>query len=116
MKKLKHDIVLSIPKKVQEYTKEHFDDILPDKVTMEFYYKEDIFRDGLEWEVYNINIVELEDNFDIAINKMVMDMSRDVEEEGGGNVEEFIYHMVMKDIREEAEEQEARDFFEEISD
>ena len=45
-----------------------------------------------------------------------MDMSRDVEEGGGGSVEEFIYYMVMRNIREEVEEQEARDFFEEISD
>lgn len=116
MKKLKHDIILTIPEEVQEYVKKEFDDALPGKVTMEIYYKEDIFRDNIDWEVYNINIVELDDNFDILINKMVMDLSREIDEEGGGHIEEFIYHMVMNNIREEAEEQEARDFFEEISD
>lgn len=116
MKKLKHDVILTIPEEVQEYTKEHFDDDLPDKITIEIYHKEDIFRDGNDWEVYNINIIELEDSFDISINKMVMEIGRDIEEAGGDHIEEFIYHMVMKNIREEAEEQEARDFFEEISD
>jgi len=116
MKKLKNDIILTIPKEVQEYAEKEFGETFPDKVTMEFYYKEDINRDGMDWEVYNINIVELEDNFDISINKMVMDFSREIQEQGGGHVEEFIYEMVMKDIRQASEDREARDFFEEISD
>jgi len=115
MKKLEHDIVLTIPEEIlKEAQKECSDIPIIGKVTMEIYH--DYEHDDEEWEVYCIRVSELGDEFDIRIAKEAMDLSRIIEKQGGGCIEEFIYEMVMKMLRHDAEEREARDFFEDISD
>ncbi|KKN08990.1 hypothetical protein LCGC14_1051110 [marine sediment metagenome] len=45
-----------------------------------------------------------------------MDFSREIEENEGGPVEEFIIYMLIQQINEHEKEIEIRDFFMEISD
>ena len=114
MKKLKHNVILTVSKEVQEELKKDEDYEFPEmeKVTVEIYHLED--RENTE--VYKIKVPALDDDFDIEIDSDVMDISRQIEEEGGGSVEEFIFEIVMQTLHRDAEEKEARDFFEEISD
>lgn len=113
MRKLNHDMVIKIPKEVREALKNDEYDF-PDlhECVVEIYHVED--RE--ETEVYRIYIAALDDDFNIEINSMMMDISRQIEEEGGDHVAEFIMQMVMSLISQDAEEEEIRDFFEDISD
>ena len=115
MKKLEHDIELTVPKEVRDEALKH-DENFPDveKVTMEIYHEYE--KDDDYWEFYLIKIPVFEDEFTIKIASVMMDVSREIAEDGGGHVEEFIYEMVMSQVRQDAEESEARDFFEAISD
>lgn len=113
MRKLEHDMVIKIPTEVQEeLKKDEYDFPEMDECIVEIYHVED--RE--DTEVYRIYIEALDDDFNIEINSMVMDVSRQIQEEGGGAVEEFIMHMVMQNLHQDAEEEEKRGFFEEISD
>lgn len=113
MRKLEHDMVIKIPTKVQEeLKKDKYDFPELEECIVEIYHVED--RE--DEEVYRINIPALDDDFKIAINSAAMDVSRQIQEEGGGFIEEFIMHLVMQDLRRNAEEDEMRNFFEDISD
>jgi len=114
MKKLEHDIVLTVPKEVREHAikeDENFPDV--EKVIIEIYHEYE--KDDDYWEHYFIKISVLDDEFTIKIANIVMEISREIAENGGGSVEEFIYHMLMDQVRQDAEEKEVRDFFEDIS-
>ncbi len=117
MQKLKRDIVL--------HMNEDFRHLIEDegltfhkKITIEMYYVEDTYHDDTDWEVYLIKFIELEDDFDFLMNKDIMNVVRDIAErtDEDGAVENFIYDALMDNIKTEAEAEEARDFFEEISD
>lgn len=113
MRKLEHDLVIKIPSKVQEeLQKSEYDFPDLEECIVEIYHVED--RE--DEEVYRINIPALDDDFNIAINSVMMDVSRQIQEEGGGPIEEFIMHLVMGHLKQDAEEEEIRDFFEDISD
>ena len=122
MEKLKYNVILTIPEDVRDMAQKELNDkhnvdcVIPNKMTIEIYYKEEIIVDYLEWEVYNIKVIETNDTFDISILKIIMDNRREAEKNGDGYIEEFIYEMMMECIKIESNEQEARDFFEEISD
>ena len=104
-----------IPKEIYEEAQKECADIpFVEKITMEIYH--DYQNDDEKWEMYVIKIPEIGDEFDIKITNDVMELSRMIEKQGGGHIEEFIYAMVMKQIRQDVEEKEVRDFFEDISD
>lgn len=114
MRKLEHDILITVPeemrKELDKETSWDFSGI--EKFRVEIYHIEDID----DVEIYRIYIPELDDDFQIEINSLAMDISREIQEEGGGNIEEFIFQLALNHLKQIGEEQEARDFFDEISD
>lgn len=68
-----------------------------------------------EIEFYSIYNKEFDDTQKLNIDKWAMDTSRQIEEEGGGAVIEFLWLTYVNTIKKDAEEQDVRDFFEEIS-
>lgn len=105
------DIVIKIPEDIREEVKEYFD---YDQLTMRIERLED-YKDR---ERYSIHFLEEpdDDNIILQILSEAMDISREIEKNGGGPIEEFIIHILIKHIRKHQEEQEVRDFFMEISD
>ena len=114
MKKLDHDILVTIPEEVRKELDKTVTDgfVTPETFKVEIYHVEDTN----ETEIYRIYILELNDDFQIEITKDAMDISREIEKNGGGNIEEFIFRLALNHIDKMSEEQEARDFFDEISD
>lgn len=105
------DIVIKIPDEMREEIKQDFD---YDQLTLRINRLEDYH----DWERYSISFLEeqYEDDIILQIKSEAMDISREVEENGGGPVEEFIIYMLVEQIRKFEEEKEVRDFFMEISD
>lgn len=109
MKKLDHVINISIP----ENMKSDFD---VDSVIYEIYYMDDAEEDCLFWEVYGIKLQNTDDLIKIKILKIAMDFSREIEENGGGPIEEFIFRLFLNDVFKHIDEKNTRTFIEEISD
>lgn len=105
------DIVIEIPEEIREEIKEDFD---YDQLTMRI----ERLEDYKDWERYSIRFLEEqnEDDIILQIHSEAMDLSREIEKNGGGPVEEFIIYTLIEQIRKHEKEQEVRDFFMEISD
>jgi len=108
---MSHDIVIKIPEELREEIKKDFDH---DQLTLRIERLED-YKDQ---ERYSIHFLEEpdDDNIILQILSEAMDISREIEKNGGGPVEEFIIHILIAHIRKHEEEQETRDFLMEISD
>ena len=108
---MKNDIVIKIPEEIREEIKEDFDH---DQLTLRI----ERLENYRNWERYSIRFLEEQDEDDIIlqIHSEAMDISREIEEAGGGPVEEFIICMLIEQIKKHEEEREVRDFFMEISD
>ena len=113
MKRLR-DINLTIPKEAKALLEkdETFDFPLEEKILVEIYFVEATETD----EIYKIRIPDFDDDFDILVDAQAMEVSRLIEEGGGGSVEEFIMEMAFIALERASEEQKTREFFEEISD
>ncbi len=105
------NIVIKIPDEIREEIKEDFDH---DQLTLRI----ERLEDYKNWERYSIRFLEEQDEDDIIlqIQSEAMDISREIEKNGGGPVEEFIIYTLIEQIRKHEKEQEVRDFFMEISD
>ncbi len=105
------DIVIKIPEEIREEIKEDFD---YDQLTLRI----ERLEDYRNWERYSIRFLEEQDEDDIILQiySEAMDLSREIEEAGGGPIEEFIIHMLIQQIKKNEEEKEVRDFLMEISD
>lgn len=105
------DIVIKIPEEIHEEIKEDFNH---DQLTLRI----ERLEDYKDWERYSICFLEEQDEDDIIlqIQSEAMDISREIEEAGGGPIEEFIIHILIQQIKKHEEEREVRDFFMEISD
>lgn len=105
------DIVIKIPDQIREEIKQNFD---YDQLTLRI----NRLEDYQDWERYSIRFLEEqhEDDIILQIKSEAMDISREVEENGGGPIEEFIIYMLVQQIRKFEEKKEVRDFFMEISD
>lgn len=105
------NIIIKISDKIREEIKKDFD---YDQLTLRI----ERLEDYKDWERYSIRFLEEQDEDDIIlqIQTKAMDLSRDIEERGGGLVEEFIIYMLIQQIKKHEEEREVRDFFMEISD
>jgi len=109
--KMSKDVVIEIPEEIREEIKEDFD---YDQLTLRIKRLEN-YKD---WERYSIRFLEEQNKDDIIlqIHSEAMDLSRKIEQKGGGPVEEFIIYMLIEQIRKHDKEQETRDFLMEISD
>lgn len=104
------DIVIKIPDEIREEIKEDFH---YDQLTLRINRLEDYH----DWERYSIRFLEEpDDDIILQIQSEAMDISREIEKNGGGPVEEFITCMLIQQIDKHKEEKEIRDFFMEISD
>ena len=105
------DIVIKIPEEIREEIKQDFD---YDQLTLRIKRLEDY----QEWERYSIRFLEEQNKDDIIlqIQSEAMDISREIEQNGGGPVEEFIIYMLIEQINKHNKEEEIRDFLVEISD
>lgn len=110
MKKLNQNIQIDIP----DHLKSDFD---TSTIIYEIYYIDDIEEDYLFWELYGIKLQNSEDMMaHIKISKIAMDYSREIEEEGGGPIEEFIFQLFLNHIYEYIDEKNTKSFIEDISD
>jgi len=108
---MSHDIVIKIPEEIREEIKEDFD---YDQLTIRI----ERLEDYKNQERYSIRFLEEpdQDNIILQILSEAMDISREIEKNGGGPVEEFIIYTLIEQIRKHEKEQEVRDFLMEISD
>lgn len=108
---MKNDIVIKIPNEIREKIKKDFDHA---QLTLRI----ERLEDDKDWERYSIFFLEeqTKGNIILHIYSEAMDLSREVEEAGGGPIEEFIIYTLIEQIRKHEKEQETRDFFMEISD
>ena len=88
------NIVINIPDEIREEIKEDFDH---DQLTLRI----ERLEDYKNWERYSIRFLEEQDEDDIIlqIQSEAMDISREIEKNGGGPVEEFIICMLIEQIR-----------------
>lgn len=68
------------------------------------------------FEIFDILFNEYDTTDTFKIESWAMDISREIEKEGNGDVLEFIWLMYIKTLRADIDEMDAKDFFENISD
>jgi hypothetical protein len=109
MEKLKHQVVIPIPT-------EHQDEVGEEKLIFDIFFVGDDRKNAVDYELYAVELEGTDEKVEIRIVKEAMDFSREIEEEGGGPIEEFIFRLWWQHLVKEVEEMSTRDFLEDISD